>query len=123
MLKKGTMREAIDLRDSAHFYPFRLLPGDIPRFWPRWDEMDRPYMVLATYGTSWTITPYPGTNSFTTNDTDAATHTWRSGCVYAFEDENGLGAALTSAGYTTGYAGEYTETYYPTYFDNKAKCD
>ncbi len=110
-----SMAEALDLRGTDHFYPFRLLPGDIPRFWPRWAVMDRAYMVLATYDGSWTVTPYPGTNSYTTNQAEDASYVWRSGCIYGINDSTGLFAALGAAGYNVNEGGRYIETYIDEY--------
>ena len=94
------MASTLDLTGDDYFYEFRLLPGGNPRFWPRWAAMNRPYMVLATYDTSWTVTPHPGTNSHTTDDTSAATFVWTGGSEHSFTDPGGLVTALSSAGYT-----------------------
>ena len=77
--------------------------------------MDRSLMVLATYDAGWTITPYPGTNSYTTQHVADASYVWRSGCVYTFEDSTGLFAALAAAGYLVNEGGRYIATYTETY--------
>ena len=114
--------EVIDLSGDAHTYDFRLLPGDLPRFWPRWEVMERGYVVLATYDESlapsvygWTITTYPGTDNYDTDDAAAASHIWRGGCAYVFEDKYNLKAALTTAGYDTTYSEAYRDRYVDFY--------
>lgn len=77
--------------------------------------MDRAYMVLATYDGSWDISPYPGLKSYGVDMTVAATHVWRGGCLYVFDDENGLKDALDAAGYNTLYDEKYVETYTDDY--------
>lgn len=107
--------ETIDLRGTDHTYDFRLLPGDLPRFWPRWEVMKRAYSVLATYDGSWDISPYPGVVTYEAGESRAANHVWRGGCIYTYEDENGLYDALTAAGYDTLYEEEYIDRYVDLY--------
>ncbi len=90
----------LDLTASAHTTDFRLKRGKLPSFWPKWEAMDRGKLVTAEYNGSWAITTFPGSDSLTTQDIADANFWWRGGQSHTFTDENGLVAALSTAGYT-----------------------
>lgn len=108
----GVLRTAHDTfnldlggQNSDDMVPFRLIPDKNRRFWSRWQEMYRPYMVIATYSDgAWTVTPPPGVTSYTVDDVNAAGgHIWASGAVHVVNEENRLSEALDTAGYDVTY--------------------
>ena len=65
------------------------------------DGLNRGKLVRAVYDGGWTVTPYPGVDSMTVDETVEATFVWRGGGSHAFQDRRGgLVTALTTEGYT-----------------------
>ena len=67
------------------------------------DGLNRGKLVRAVYDAGWTVTPYPGVDSMTVDETVEATFVWRGGQSTPFADRHGgLATALAAAGYKVG---------------------
>lgn len=102
----------VDLTGSPHLQDLRLNPqikvqgGRVAtraarQMFSKFDGLNRGLLVRAWYDAGWQVTPYPGTDTMTVDETIEATSVWRGGTLGVIEDDiGGLVAALTTAGYT-----------------------
>ena len=102
----------IDLTGTDHLTEFKLNPQIKNRgqygghrsyrsMFSKFDGLNRGKLVRAVYDAGWTVTPYPGTDSMTVDETVEAEFVWRGGQITGFSDRfGGLVTALTNEGYT-----------------------
>ena len=102
----------IDLTGTDHLQDLRLNPqikvqgGRVAdraarQMFSKFAGLERGLLVRAWYSAGWQVTPYPGTDTMTVDETIEATFLWRGGDIGDFEDDiGGLVAALTTEGYT-----------------------
>jgi hypothetical protein len=103
----------LDLTGSDHLTEFKLNPQvkdrgqyESPRayrsLFSKFTGLFRGKLVRAVYDSGWTVTPYPGVDSMTVDETVEATFVWRGGRSNLFADIGGLATALSAAGYKVG---------------------